>query len=245
MAGSNTVQSLERGLEILEWVVRADNGVRLGELAERLSLKKTTVHNLVRTLRLRGYLTQDSGARLHPGAALEDLFRQRARRGIYARAEAGMRRLLAAADEATLTFSELAGREICCRLRMSPEYPGVMQRPHLQTFSAYSSASGLCLQAFNPAYREAMSASGGLEESSQRLWPTRSAFDRALKDTMQRGLAVISVKDGVRLAVPVGDTHVLGISLPLRSAVSDPLMALALETAAAITTPDGATRGGH
>ena len=239
------MQSLERGLEILEGVVRADSGTRLGELAARLTLKKTTVHNLVRTLRLRGYLTQDGAGRLHPGPALEDLFHQRARRGIYTRAEAGMRRLLAAAGDATLTFSELAGREIFCRLRMSPDYPGLLQRPHAQTFNAYSSASGLCLQAFNPAYREAMAATGGLEESTQRRWPTRAAFDRALVATRRRGLAVIEVNDGVRLAAPAGESHALGVSLTAPRATLEAITALVLNVAADIAAPEPMNTGGQ
>ena len=50
MPGTELVQSVERALDILELVSDAENGLRLNEIASRINLKNSTVHNLIRTL---------------------------------------------------------------------------------------------------------------------------------------------------------------------------------------------------
>ncbi len=212
MAHSDLVQSLLRAFDILDQVSLSAEGLHLQELSSRLGLKVTTAHNLVRTMRARGYLEKGSGGRYHLGPAPEGLARQHRRRSVFRRAESAMGQLQAELGSVTLTFSELVGREICCRLRMAAETPGVVQRPQSQTFSAFGSASGLCMQAFNPEYRDAMAAMHGFEESGQRYWETRVEFERALKETVARGLAVVCVGDVWRLAVPVGERYALGLS---------------------------------
>ncbi len=207
------IQSVDRALDILDCVARTEDGARLSEVAGALGLNRTTVHNLLRTLRLRGYLEQERGGRYRLGSVLSTLGYRRVGQGIFRRAEVEMQRLHADTAAATVTFSELAGREICCRLRLAPASEGVVQRPQTQTFHAFGSASGLCLQAFNPAYREAMTALHGFEESGQRYWKSPAEFERALLATRQRGVAVMRSDSGVRFAAPVGDGHVLGVSM--------------------------------
>jgi DNA-binding IclR family transcriptional regulator len=51
-----TAPALRRGLDILELFLEPNNGYRVPELAERLSIPRATVHELVGTLVERGYL---------------------------------------------------------------------------------------------------------------------------------------------------------------------------------------------
>lgn len=213
MANSETVQSVQRALDMLEQIGRADGGLRLSELAASLRLKRTTAHNLLRTLRTRGFVAQDHARRYRWGPMFDELTRLRYRQGIFRRAGDAMRRLHARFPRATVTFSELSGQEIVCRLRMAPEIPGTLQHPVSQTLSAFGSASGLCLYALNPEYRDLMASRGGFSESGSRAWSTRRAFDEAVAQTVRRGMALIAGESCCRLAAPVGDHYVLGLSL--------------------------------
>ena len=209
------IQSVVRALEILEVVGHAEDGTRLSEVADRLQIQRTTAHNLMRTLRDRGYLEQVRGGRYHLGAAASALGDLRRRQGLLRRAEAELRRLLQVVPDGILTLSELVGTEIWCRLRLaSAGTEPIVQYPTAQTFSAFGSASGLCLQAFHAEYRQRLLDLHGLEESGERFWNTREAFEKDIHKTLRNGVACIVRRPGIRLAAPVGDAHVLGLNLP-------------------------------
>ncbi|MEN7550792.1 IclR family transcriptional regulator [Rapidithrix thailandica] len=54
------IQSVKRAFEILECINQNGNLVRLNDIATSLNLKKTTVHNLLDTLKQLGYVEQDA-----------------------------------------------------------------------------------------------------------------------------------------------------------------------------------------
>lgn len=56
---NQSVQSLDRALDILERLVEADEPVGVTELSNSLALHKSTVYRLLSTLRYRGYVEQD------------------------------------------------------------------------------------------------------------------------------------------------------------------------------------------
>lgn len=58
---SGTVQSLERALDIVEFLYSHGGKAALQEIASGLSLHKSTVHRLLATLKQRDYVYQDSG----------------------------------------------------------------------------------------------------------------------------------------------------------------------------------------
>jgi len=55
----NRIQSLDRGLRILEYITDKTEPVRLQELAELLGIEKVSIHRLVNTLADRDYVKQD------------------------------------------------------------------------------------------------------------------------------------------------------------------------------------------
>ena len=61
------IQSVERALDILEVIGKADAPVKNGEIAARLGISPTTANNLIRTLYSRGYLDQHRGGRYSLG----------------------------------------------------------------------------------------------------------------------------------------------------------------------------------
>lgn len=53
---TGTVQSLERALDVIEALARAERALGVGELAEDTGLPQGTVHRLLQTLHARGYV---------------------------------------------------------------------------------------------------------------------------------------------------------------------------------------------
>ena len=56
--GATQVQSLTRGLQILDCLARAEAGLTLTDIANRVSLPPSTTHRLLSTLERGGYVYQ-------------------------------------------------------------------------------------------------------------------------------------------------------------------------------------------
>ncbi|MEA2268425.1 MAG: IclR family transcriptional regulator, acetate operon repressor [Solirubrobacteraceae bacterium] len=66
---ADLIQSLQRGLRVLEFVSAAPCPVTVKAVAEALQLHPSTTHHLVNTLLYEGYLDRDRDRRLIPGRA--------------------------------------------------------------------------------------------------------------------------------------------------------------------------------
>lgn len=66
----STVQSLDRGLLLLDYVVSSDRPVALGKLADLLGVEKSSAHRLMATLIRHGYAMQDAQKGYIPGPAI-------------------------------------------------------------------------------------------------------------------------------------------------------------------------------
>ena len=55
------IQSVERAADILELFLVSEPELSVKEISEKLSLSKSTVHGLIKTLEHRGYLQQNPG----------------------------------------------------------------------------------------------------------------------------------------------------------------------------------------
>ncbi len=230
------IQSLERALDILDVISRSKDGASLRSIAEQVQLNRTTVHNQLRTLRERGYLEQERGGAYRLGVMVSTLATRRSQQGLFKRAEEQMLQLHAAVPPATLTFSELVGQEIWCRLRVAPGVTGgALQWPSAQSFSPYGSATGICFQAFCPAYREQIAEIQEWEEAGGSLWASRERFEAALAETLRRGVAKVDGGMFVRLAIPVGEGYALGLNIAKSEAFPvDTLLARLRESAIAM-----------
>jgi len=74
MNRGKTIQSVERACDILE-AVACENEIGVTELSKKLGLHVATVHNLIRTLTVRNYLT-NAGGRYRLGPAISALSSQ-------------------------------------------------------------------------------------------------------------------------------------------------------------------------
>ena len=62
MSETRLIQALARGLDLLVLLAEAEGGLSLKAISERAGLKKNTAHNLLRTLRARGFAQQAAGS---------------------------------------------------------------------------------------------------------------------------------------------------------------------------------------
>lgn len=240
MAGSDTVQSVERALDLLQALAASDGGLRLSDVAERLSLHTSTAHNLVRTLVGRGFVVKGAGQRLRLGPALADMVTQEQKRSLLdAAAKAGLE-LQRAFPLGNVNVAELVGNEVRVRVRISRDRLGLVQRTG-QAVSLYSSAVGLCTLAFaDPATVQGLRESNPFHEQATRLWESPAALAEHLAQARRVGhvLTPFHGQELWRIAVPVitNDGHyaaAFGVALPIAAATPAVQEALTVAVTAA------------
>ncbi|RPI60005.1 MAG: hypothetical protein EHM48_07950, partial [Planctomycetaceae bacterium] len=158
---SKQVQSLARGLAILELAARHPQGLRLSDIAIALSVEPSSAHVLAATLVAGGYLQKtERPVRYFLGPAVLTLAGRYSHRGLLDHAEAVFHDLQKSYPTATLTLAQYIAPEIAVVLRSNPERPGVIERPQERFMHPYGNATSLVFQAFwddqqRQAYRQA------------------------------------------------------------------------------------------
>lgn len=227
MAGSDTVQSVERALDLLQSLAASDGGMRLSDLAARLELNTSTAHNLVRTLSGRGFVVKGAGQRLRLGPALAEMVAQEQERSLLHRAaEAGLA-VQRDFPSVTINLAEVVGDDLRVRIRISRDRPGLVQRPGNQ-ISLYGSAVGLCVLAFaDQATAQALRESHPFHEHAANLWASPEILHEHLLKARRAGhvLTPFAGQELWRIAVPVpaADGHfaaAFGIALPIGEATA-------------------------
>ncbi len=214
MANSDLIQSVLKALDILHAVSSTESGIRLNDLAEIFGMNKTTMHNLLRTLLARDYLTKDSANRYRIGAAVSELLNNQHRNDNLRHAGEAMRKLYKKYPESIITYSELCGSEIFCRLRMSPDQPNLLQRPVSMMFQPYNQATGLCFQAFYDEYHAAVQEKYPFDEFASHKWKSFLQFKQQLDVIRKTGYYLKDEPNQpILLTVPVAESFVLGIKM--------------------------------
>jgi len=226
MAGSDTVQSVERALDLLEALAGADGGLRLTELAERLELNTTTAHNLVRTLIGRGFVVKGQGQRLGLGPAIGELLAQDAeRRLLHAAAQAGLA-LQREFPDGIVNLAEVSGGDLLVRLRLSGDRPGLVQRPARQISHLFGSGVGLCTLAFaDQGTTQALREAHPFHETATGLWSSPDALEEHLAAGRAAGHVTTPFprQELWRIAAPILGADglfraALGLALPIAQA---------------------------
>lgn len=249
MAGSDTVQSVERALDLLQALAANEGGMRLSDLAKTLDLNTTTAHNLVRTLIVRGFVTKGSGQHLRLGPALGELVAQEADRRLLRTAAGAGISIQRAFPACIVNLAEPLGAELRVRIRLSGDRPGQVQRPASQTASLYGSAVGLCCQAFaDQGTVQALREGQPFHEHATRLWPSPEALEAHLAQARADGHVPtpFAGQELWRVSAPIFsvDGHFLaafGVALPIGqadAAVRRDLTAAVRAAAAAIPTAE-------
>lgn len=188
MAHSNFVQSLERGMIIIDLVARSGSGLTLAEIADALGVKRPTAFNLTRTLVAHRYLEKTSRPvrfLLGPGV-LEAAEAWRHRE--MARQFEGLVRFLATRIDATVVLAEPLGGEVIAVHLIEKNRPGVVQHSASRRLAPYVHASTLCMMAFWPAADEAAyRARYPFQEYGAGIWGSEERLQRFLEDARARG----------------------------------------------------------
>ncbi|MDD5482079.1 MAG: helix-turn-helix domain-containing protein [Kiritimatiellae bacterium] len=222
MANSNLIQSVQRCLDILIEVGGHDRGITLRDLAVHMKLKTPTTHNLVRTLKSKGFIQQQPGARYVLGPALFELTFQHQESLLTAKAEKTVRSLFHDMNQkATITFTEVIGGEIQTSLRMSPDQPAIVQKPRRQILNPYASATAVIFHAYaSEEEKSVLQERYPFQEYAGMLAPAPGRFADLVKQTREQGYAVAHIAGQNRFAVAapaLSQSHellaILGLSL--------------------------------
>lgn len=180
---SRSVQSLERGLAVLEELVK-NGSMGVTELAKDLDLDKTIVHRLLRTLQGMGYVAQDTNRKYVVGSRL---------RRIGARAIVSLDLRAAAAPFMQQLVEATKGVAHLAKMAESRAiYIDRLQHPALTLASTdvggvapgYCSAAGKVLWAYLPP----LELNELLETLEYRAHTSHTITER---DTLQRHLAQV------------------------------------------------------
>ncbi|HLU11621.1 MAG TPA: IclR family transcriptional regulator [Oceanobacillus sp.] len=203
---SRSVQSLERGLVVLEALIRnGPSGVT--DLAHELELDKTIVHRLLRTLQGMGYVTQDANRKYTVGSKL---------RQIGAKAITSLDLRVAAAPFMHQLVEHTKGVAHLAKMAESRAiYIDRVQYPGLTLASTdvggvapgYCSAAGKVLWAYLPP----LELNELLEETEFRAHTSHTITDR---DTLLRHLAQIR-EQGVAIDMEEHRFGLIGVGAPV------------------------------
>lgn len=243
MPGSEIVQSLDRGLAIIEMLSDASDGVTATEVAHHLGVQPTTAFNLLRTLVGRGFVSKsEKTARYRLGEALPRIVNKD--RNCRWRTLVGeqMHQVFHALDrEVGLVLVEPLSGDACTTLNISPFNQGTVERPLGQTMIPYSSATSLCILAFgSEPQRQNHYHRHPFEDYGQRQWPDEEALNTFLTGAQHIGHVALPTQSCPRAAFPLYDRSgefigALGASKPgSASRLTFETMVEALEQAAAI-----------
>jgi len=206
MAHSNFVQSLERGMVIIDLVARSGSGLTLAELADALGVKRPTAFNLTRTLVSRRYLEKTSRpVRFTLGPGVLEAAEAWRHREVARQFEGLVRKISVAIPKATVVLAEPLGGEVVAVHLMDQNRPGVVQHSSSRRLAPYIHASTLCLHAFWPnADESAYEARHPFHEYGAGVWGTETNFRAFLDKTRKLGYVSWEAPNGRFLVgVPV------------------------------------------
>ncbi len=207
MPGNELVQSLSRGLEVLEFAARSGGAIKVVEVSSELGLKASTVRNLMRTLESRGYLEKlgsSLGYRL--GSAFftitEGVFDSSLRR----RVGGIMLGLSEKFPKAVVVYSVVMGNRVQAKYRISPDCPDYVMEPADRFMGLYSSASGLSALAFaDEATVMDLRENRPFHEHGAHLWGNAANLADFLEESCVKGW----------VATPFEGQEVFRVSCPL------------------------------
>jgi DNA-binding IclR family transcriptional regulator len=204
------VQSLDRGLQLMEILSQADEPSGLGELSDLLSVDRSTVHRLLATLMHRGYVQQDPDSKRYTlGLKVVELSRLAIDRvSLRAVAKPHLKQLVRQTGESVNLAVMASLHCICLDHEPSPSALAVTNDIG-GVFAPHATAAGKVLLASLPEERQQqVLLSEPLVGFTPRTITDVSALQRHLQIVRQQGYAVDDEERylGVRcLAAPIYD----------------------------------------
>ena len=198
------VQSLNRGLELLELVIASPEGLTLNELSEALAIAPPTVFNLAGTLITRGYLEKtERPVRYRLGNRLVDLIKNAPDTPVE-KILSRLPRLRETLRANSILYTEWIGVECLRAARVDSVRPEVIQRPQSVIDSPYTLATGLCILAFlNREERLTYTRRYPLESYGSSLWRSESELEAFLQTVRDSGYCLPPQGNLGKIAIPL------------------------------------------
>mgnify|MGYP001826043369 CR=1 FL=1 len=207
--GSNPVQSLDRGLALLEAMAEAVEGATLTELAQATGLAPSTAHRLLASLRDRGFAVQDAeGGVWRVGARAFGVGNAFLRgRNYVALARRTMRDLVEAGGETVNLAVEEAGEAVYLAQAESSQMMRAFARPGARVPLHCSGVGKALLAALPVEEAERIVAVRGLPRLTERTVIDRAALIAELARIRARGYAVDDGEHAVGLRCVAATIH--------------------------------------
>ena len=215
MPGNELVQSLVRAIDILSLIAEREEGVRLNELTTLTGLGKTTIHNLLRTLRFKGFVCKDRFERYHIGPALRNLCIRNQQKEQLERIAEAMQMIVDELPACVVTLCGLEGYELFIKKRLTSEGMNSIQNTS-QPLPIYGTASGICLLANHYASEELLKHYPFADYGSP-YWKDHESFVTALEEAQRTGFAEVPAfaPEQRVIAAMCSPEMVLGVRFPL------------------------------
>lgn len=214
MPHSDLVQSLLKGLDILQLISSNPEGMRLNELAEISKLKKPALHNLLRTLAAREFVIKDPLNRYRIGDTLLQIAQAAGKNDIEESLRKELLRLAALFPDHVITFSTIRNSRIKCIMRISPDQPEVVQKPAEQFFMPYTSVTAIALQSASRELGAELEKHFPFDEFGIGKWGSEEKFKQLKQQVLKDGFCcqITSKRSAAAFIMP--DNLVLGFSIP-------------------------------
>ncbi len=206
MGEAQSVQSVVKAVQVLKLLGDAPEGLSLQDLAGAMGQKPPGVHHLVQTL-VAGGLVERTGpaVRYRIGVGVFDLVGKQTAHWLRREASVVLEGIVREAPLATALLAQVQEGDVVATLRMSPDRPGLVQRPSRQAMGVYGSASSLLFQAYWPA--------GVLKEFRERYLFEEYDSGWGSVEELEKFLALSRQRRYV--AKPAGASGVVAVSAPV------------------------------
>lgn len=215
------VEALRRGLLLLDLLSAHPEGMMLAELSEKLSLQRTTVHNLLKTLVFTGYAENDGIGRYRLGWRMRELSRIQ-RFGHCEGLTSLMESLTTEIGEA-LILTQLSNghREVLCHTQSTQEIQVNTPVMEQGAKTIWELETGLVLAAFSqPEVLERIIEVNGMPTGRYLNTDSRETMNAYLDEIRKSGYSTLEHAFIFAMAVPILDDNgallgALGINQPL------------------------------
>jgi DNA-binding IclR family transcriptional regulator len=189
MSRSSVIQSLVRGLRVLQEVARSEDGLTAKEISDALNLSRPTAHNLATTLLSERFLMKhEKPTRYALGSAAGELLHTAAENRRRSLARKLILDLVARDSGAGYIYAEAGNDEMRLVWRVDFTRPGVIEMPDREVNHPYDTAAALIFHAFAAAPQaEALRRRYRFEDFGRSIWDTRRDFDAFLDEVRQEG----------------------------------------------------------
>ena len=220
MEKEKKVQSVLRSLDLLKALSENESGLGVGAAAELLGVTAPAAHCLLRTLQSRGFV-EKRGMSYQLGGEIVELHNRYINTARLKKIKDLMLSLEKEYPDPTLNYTELRSNQLLTLLRLTPQWPSLVQTLNSTQYDIYNNLTGMVCAAFLPAEESYhLRQSYSFERLGAPHWKTPEAYEEQIARIRKDGYVFRNyLQENVyRAAVPVMNNHkylvgALGVSI--------------------------------